>query len=148
MDPHTRAFSDLPAFIDQQLSKLANKRVLMYCTGVRLPSPCGKCKHVSHYTGFIICRAGPFQKAFCTCLMSDFCLHEIILKNGFALRSLCGHSTTIKFAVIAMLSHGPACPHCFHNMYPLKLLLSVNNLASNCRPLKLLLFDDYITQAE
>eukprot|EP00967_Tisochrysis_lutea_P137908 scaffold248253_cov21-Tisochrysis_lutea.AAC.1 len=33
VDPQTRQFSDFPAFIDQHLSKLANKRVLMYCTG-------------------------------------------------------------------------------------------------------------------
>jgi len=33
LDPCTRQFSDFPAFVDEHLSKLANKRVLMYCTG-------------------------------------------------------------------------------------------------------------------
>ncbi|KIZ00894.1 hypothetical protein MNEG_7068 [Monoraphidium neglectum] len=33
MDPRTRAFSELPAWMDAHESALAGKRVLMYCTG-------------------------------------------------------------------------------------------------------------------
>lgn len=33
LDPSTRCFSDLPAWIDQNLGSFAHKTTLMYCTG-------------------------------------------------------------------------------------------------------------------
>ncbi len=33
LDPHTRCFSDLPAWLDAHEAQLRNRTVLMYCTG-------------------------------------------------------------------------------------------------------------------
>lgn len=33
LDPRTRVFSDFPAWVEAHLAQLANKRIMMYCTG-------------------------------------------------------------------------------------------------------------------
>ena len=128
MNPHTRSFSELPAWVDRESAPgglLAGKpRVAMFCTGgIRCEKSTALMRmkgfdEVYHLEGGIlkyletVPEAASSWQGECFVFDERVSVGHALVPGDYGLCLACGHPVSADERANALFEHGVSCPHC------------------------------------